>query len=115
MQSLHAICVEVRSLIIFFITNVNTNEKVLINWRKSVKFKCSRRKQEVDIRFLHGDATAIDWSHADVVFANSTCFSDSLMRKLAKQAHKLHPGAYVITTTKPYVRTMMCLINSQVM
>jgi hypothetical protein len=38
------------------------------------------------VEFIHGDATDFsvkDWSDADVVFANSTCFDDTLMGKIA--------------------------------
>lgn len=37
----------------------------------------------------------------DVVFANSTCFDDKLMSKLAQGASALKEGAIVITTTDP--------------
>lgn len=75
--------------------------KVLNNWKRAVRHKCSRQKFNMDIRFIHGDATCIDWwSDADVVFANSTCFDDDLMTKLANRADLLKPGAFFITTTK---------------
>ena len=41
-----------------------------------------------------------DWSDADVVFANSTCFNDAVMEMLAKKAEFLRPGSIVITITK---------------
>lgn len=75
--------------------------KVLNNWKRVVRHKCSRSKFNIDIRFIHGDATCIDWwTDADVVFANSTCFDDELMLKLADRANQLKPGAFFITTTK---------------
>eukprot|EP00602_Paraphysomonas_sp_CaronLab_P005632 CAMPEP_0185028220 /NCGR_PEP_ID=MMETSP1103-20130426/13860_1 /TAXON_ID=36769 /ORGANISM="Paraphysomonas bandaiensis, Strain Caron Lab Isolate" /LENGTH=244 /DNA_ID=CAMNT_0027562573 /DNA_START=66 /DNA_END=800 /DNA_ORIENTATION=+ len=52
------------------------------------------------IQFVHGDATAIDWSDADVVFMNSTCFEDDLLAKLAAQAANLKPGSFVLSTTR---------------
>ena len=54
----------------------------------------------MDIRFIHGDATVIDWRDADVVFANSTCFDDALMDKLATCASNLRDGTFFITTTR---------------
>lgn len=44
---------------------------------------------------------AFDWINADVVFANSTCFSDSLMDALSRKAVALKPGSRLITFTKP--------------
>lgn len=38
-------------------------------------------------------------TQGDVVFANSTCFDDELMGKLAQRAAALKEGAIVITTT----------------
>ena len=57
-------------------------------------------KYNMDIRFIHGDATVIDWRDADVVFANSTCFDDALMDKLATCASNLRDGTFFITTTR---------------
>lgn len=41
-----------------------------------------------------------DWSDATVVFANSTCFDDTLMRRLASAATALKKGTIFITLTK---------------
>ena len=41
-----------------------------------------------------------DWSDGDVLFANSTCFDDALMKKVAGQAVTLKKGAVFITFTK---------------
>ena len=39
----------------------------------------------------------------DVLFANSTCFDDSLMSKMSKMAEGLKPGAIFVTFTKGLV------------
>ena len=44
--------------------------------------------------------TTYDWSDGDVVFANSTCFSDDLMVSLSDQAEALKKDSIVITFTK---------------
>jgi len=41
-----------------------------------------------------------DWSDGDVVFANSTCFDDSLMEAIGKKASSLKPGSFLVTFTK---------------
>jgi hypothetical protein len=59
-----------------------------------------QRKKFIRISLMHGDATVIKWSDADVVFINSTCFEDSLLEKLATQASDLKPGSFIFTTTR---------------
>lgn len=41
-----------------------------------------------------------DWRDGDVIFANSTCFDDDLMSRMAAQAALLSPGAIFVTFTK---------------
>ena len=47
-----------------------------------------------------GDATRVDWSSADVVFMNSTCYDERLMQALAAISDRMRPGAFAITLTK---------------
>ena len=49
---------------------------------------------------VHGDILKIDWSAADLVFANSTCFDLKLMRKIEERAMLMKKGSWMITTTK---------------
>jgi SAM-dependent methyltransferase len=49
---------------------------------------------------FEGSFLDFDWADGDVVFANSTCFSDELMAALSQQAEQLKPGAMVVTFTK---------------
>ena len=49
---------------------------------------------------VHGDILKIDWSAADLVFANSTCFDIKLMRKIEERAMSMKKGSWMITTTK---------------
>ena len=58
---------------------------------------------QTEIKFTHGDATDLsvkDWSDGDVLFANSTCFDDTLMKKVAASAVTLKKGAIFITFTR---------------
>ena len=54
-------------------------------------------KQKTKVEFLLGDATVYDWSNATMWFANSTCFDEALMLKLATVAGTpaCAPGACV--------------------
>lgn len=52
----------------------------------------------------HGDMLNMsykDWRHADVVFANSTCFDENLMLKIAETAQPMRRGSFFITFTRP--------------
>lgn len=40
-----------------------------------------------------------DWTDADVVFVNSTCFPATLMRQIETMCRDLRPGSRVITLT----------------
>jgi Histone methylation protein DOT1 len=67
----------------------------------SVLAQCGHKSQ---LQFVHGDATdfeVLDWSNSSVVLANSTCFDDALMRKIAACCYSLREGTIVITFTKP--------------
>merc|ERR1712146_416915 len=58
---------------------------------------------DTQIEFFCGDCTnfiCIDWSDADVCFANSTCFDDVIMGALAKQAVNMKKGSFFISLTK---------------
>ena len=46
------------------------------------------------------DFGVYDWRDADVCFANSTCFNDALMARVAEAAQSLKKGAFFITLTK---------------
>ncbi len=42
-----------------------------------------------------------NWADGDIIFANSTCFDESLMKAIAEKAVRLRPGSIIITFTKP--------------
>ena len=42
----------------------------------------------------------LDWSDATCVFANSTCFDDNLMKRLAEKADACPIGTFFITFTR---------------
>ena len=56
--------------------------------------------ENLQISFLHNDALEVDWSTADLVFMNSTCFNMPLMMNLSVQCRALKVGAVIVTTTK---------------
>jgi len=65
-------------------------------------------EETTEIEFVKGDCTDFsvkDWSDGDILFANSTCFDDTLMTKIADKAGALKRGTIFITLTKktPFV------------
>ena len=47
-----------------------------------------------------GDIITDDWSDADFIIANSTCFSEGLMQAMAKSSAKCKKGSWFVTLTK---------------
>mmetsp|Transcript_13942 Transcript_13942/g.20854 ORF Transcript_13942/g.20854 Transcript_13942/m.20854 type:complete len:272 (+) Transcript_13942:85-900(+) len=61
------------------------------------------RATDTVVDMKHGDILDMefkDWRDGDVVFANSTCFDDSLMHKIAALAVGMRKGSFFITFTK---------------
>ena len=59
--------------------------------------------RNTEVEFFLGDAMdpgVKDWSEATIVLANSTCFDEALMGRLATQCERLSPGSFVVTFTK---------------
>ena len=50
------------------------------------------------VEFLNSDFFKVDWSNADFIFANSTCFDHEMMRRIGQL--QLRPGAIGISFTK---------------
>ena len=57
-------------------------------------------KQAPVVRVSLGSFLDHDWSYADVVFANSTCFDDCLLENIAAQVDRLRTGAVFVSFTK---------------
>lgn len=77
------------------------NRAFSITHRYNTEFRsilCSTQRQHAAV--YNGSFLELDWSNGDVVFANSTCFDDDLMRSLSEKAEQLKPGAIVVTFTK---------------
>jgi len=62
---------------------------------------------------VHANMIKADWSDADVIFINSTCFSKPLMEKIAAKAASLAPGSCVVTLTQHIVSQYFDLVESK--
>jgi len=58
------------------------------------------RDPNARIQFFNGDMRKHDWSDADFVFMNSTCYSAPLMQDLSRAAERLRSGSIVLSFTK---------------
>jgi hypothetical protein len=69
-----------------------------------------------DVSALEGDflddAHVAEWTDADIVLANSTCFEDELMQKLAANAVRMRAGARFITFTRPLTSTEFEIVDT---
>ena len=67
--------------------------------------------------FVLGDARKIDWSGADCLFMNSTCFDEPLMLELAAVGDNMRVGSFAITFTKrlPSAKWEVCESEVHVM
>ena len=63
-----------------------------------------QRSRHCRITLTKANFFDVDWSDADVVLANSVCFSEDSMQRLAQQATLLRPGAYC-NSTQQHTRT----------
>lgn len=83
------------------------SQDVLTRWERVIKkqFPLSLQKKRTRIAFTHGDALEVEWPTTpppDLVFLNSTCFGESLLRDLTRKLCVMcKPGAMVITATHP--------------
>jgi SAM-dependent methyltransferase len=55
---------------------------------------------EKTIKMIQGSFLDVDFSNADFVFMNSTCFQEDLMELLEEKLEKLRPHAHVISLSK---------------
>ncbi|OAE27532.1 hypothetical protein AXG93_3857s1300 [Marchantia polymorpha subsp. ruderalis] len=72
-------------------------------------------KQKQQLVFLLGDFLQMDWSDADVIFTNATCFEDPLFDKFEDMAAKiLKPGSIIISVARFFSkRELWDLIDEQ--
>jgi SAM-dependent methyltransferase len=68
--------------------------------------------QDQKIGFTRASFLDIDWSDADVLFCNSTCFDDELMEALRTQAKSMKPDSYCVTLTKQLKSPHFRLVDS---
>lgn len=54
-------------------------------------------KDTVGARFIHADIASVDFSDADIVFANSVFYTEDLLQTIALTAQRMRPGSHIVT------------------
>jgi hypothetical protein len=67
--------------------------------------KIASKKCAIEMNFIRGDLTKINWSHSTVLFINSTCFDAKLMEEIAMLSHNLAIGSFLISHRLPICST----------
>ena len=55
----------------------------------------------------------IDWSDADMIFANSTCFDLAMMENIYEKSLRCKKGTWMLTTTNKLPHTEKARTQSQ--
>ena len=90
-----------------FLENLsNLSKDVKKNYDKTINDKFDKNKQLFsfeqpnEIEFIRGDFFQQSWENANVIFANSTCFSMEMIDNIAKKANKECKSGTIIITFK---------------
>ena len=92
------------------------------NSTKESLLQLPSREFHTAIQTFKGDmlqTDIVDWRDADVLFANSTCYSSQIMSKISNIAMGLKKGAFIVTFTShltpmsPHFEILDCEAHSQ--
>ena len=73
-----------------------TIENKFVNYKQLFSFETPNQ-----IEFLQGDFLKHSWEDTSIIFANSTCFTETMMKNIANKANKeCKTGTIIITFTK---------------
>ena len=79
----------------------NLSQEYKNNYINIIKEKQDLYNNINNIEFIKGDFLKYNWENADIIFANSTCFSSDVINNIALKANKeCKSGTIIITFTK---------------
>jgi hypothetical protein len=61
--------------------------------------------ETVNIEFINGDATVVEWGDANVAFAYATGFTNATMYRISVKARAMRHGSLLIVVTQRYKQT----------
>jgi len=76
------------------------SEQVLERYEKEFRPQIKNDVGDREVKFIHGNILDIDYSNADLVFMNSTCFQEDLMEGLVPYVNDMKPGSTLVTLSK---------------
>jgi hypothetical protein len=77
--------------------------ELLNTYNDKIKPKMEKRDTQTRCQLFQGDFLDLsikDWTDADIIFANSTCYDDDLMIKIAMTAVKMKKGSFFVSLTR---------------
>jgi len=69
-------------------------------------------KHPNNVRFIHANLLDVDFSDADIIFINATCFDHETWKKITHSFEQLKKGARVIISTKKLDSDLFNLIHT---
>ena len=93
------------------LNEISTN-KILRNWTKMLTKLRARKKLQVDIELVCGDALYLDWSDGTVIFIHATAFDPPMMEILTRALNKLVPYSFVIVLSRTISSPLLDHIES---
>ena len=80
---------------------ISTNIEPIYEISDETASKSQAEKPMPEFEVFHGDMLKdLDWSSADLVLANSTCFDTPLLNQIAEKCSLLKKGSWMFTLTK---------------
>jgi len=89
-----------------------TSKNILEKYEKEIRPKILEKNNKQRIDFILGDFFQVNFFDADIVFANSTCFSQAMIEKLENRFLSLKKGSRIIMLTKKLTNQSFSLVDS---
>ena len=81
-------------------TLYNASADMLKQYKEEILPHQSEEIKKKEIQLIHGSFLDLDFTDADFIFMNSTCFQDDLMEALEEKLERLQPHTTVISLSK---------------
>ena len=89
--------------------------QMLNKWTEYIQTHDASHRHMAQIAFIQGsilDTTLIDWTDGDVVFANSTCFDNSMMQMLFEISQTMKLGSIFITLSQSLINATLPIADN---
>lgn len=83
-------------------TLFDASQEVYQRYEKEILPQIAHELGNKQMSLTRGDILQTDFSDADIIFMNSTCFQDDLMDALEPKLETIHANAHFISLSKPF-------------